>query len=282
MVKIALCSKVLQNMELADAMRAAAEIGFRAVELFTLKKHLPPDSSPETVAGLKKLLGELNLELASLCAYVGNFDTKTDAECEAQMEVFKRHLEQANALDAPFIRVNPTYHGTKRNATPDEVKRFCEWAAKCADLAAGSGRGICLENNLSMIGTVAGTAEVLKGINRPNVVCSYDPGNIIRADKKNYAKHAIKTFAGRIAILQVKQVTLDVENLEDSSVFVYYDEGDVDYSIIYQALASSKSLRYISVECHRPPTEGMTEKDVAKREYDLIREHAKAYFKDLA
>lgn len=63
---------------------------------------------------------------------------------------------------------------------------------------------------------------------------------------------------------------------------MFYDEGDVDYSEIYEAVRGARLLRYISVECHKPPDKGMTERDVAEREYRLIREHAEGYFDDLA
>ena len=281
MVKMCLCSKVLQNMELFDAMRVTAEIGYRAAEIFGIKKHLPPDTAVQRTEELGRLLGDLGIEVASLCAYVGNFDTLDDAGCSKQMDDFKKHVEQAVVLDARWIRVNPTYLGYKRVATESEVRRFAEWAARCADIAAEARRGICLENNLSMIGTVRGTAAVLKHIGRENVAVSYDPGNIIRMDRENYGPRAIKTFGKRIAILQVKQVRMDLANLEDASVFVYYDEGDVDYSAIYRAVAGLESLKYISVECHKPAGTGMTERDVAVREYALIREHAEPYFEDI-
>ncbi|HUW55069.1 MAG TPA: sugar phosphate isomerase/epimerase [Planctomycetota bacterium] len=281
MVKMCLCSKVLQGMELTDAMRAAADIGYRAVELFAIKTHLMPDDPESKTKELKALNDDLGIELASICAYVGGFDVKDDAACGQEIEKFRRHLAQADILDARYIRVNPTYVGYERVPTPDEKKRFAEWAGKCADLADRSGRGICLENNLNMIATVRGTSEVLDLIGRTNVVVSYDPGNIIRADGNNYGRNAVRAFGDRIAILQVKQIDMTIEPLDDPACFVFYDEGHVDYSQIYEALADSDVLEYVSVECHKPPEEGMTERDVAAREYRLIREHARAYFDDL-
>ena len=68
-----LCSKVLQNMDLADALVAAADIGYRAVELFGIEKHLPPGLPTARTKELAKLLSERGLEAASLCTYVGGF-----------------------------------------------------------------------------------------------------------------------------------------------------------------------------------------------------------------
>ena len=282
MVQMCLCSKLVQDMELFDAMHAAAEIGYRAVELFAVPKHLPVDTPPQRTRELAVLLGDVGIELASICAYVGGFDVKDDTACGQEIDKFRRHLAQADILDAPYIRVNPTYVGYASVPALDEKKRFAEWAGKCADLAAESGRGICLENNLNMIATVKGTADVIDLIDRENVVVSYDPGNIIRADRDNYGRNAIETFGDRIAILQVKQIDMSVESLEDPACFVFYDEGQVDYAQIYEAIAGSPALKYISAECHKPPQESMTERDVAAREYRLIREHAERYFADLA
>ena len=198
------------------------------------------------------------------------------------MEKFKKHVAQAEVLKAPWIRVNPTYVGYERVPSLDEKKRFAEWAAKCADLAAGAGCGIVLENNLNMVATLAGTVEVLDLIDRPNVKVSYDPGNIIRADKDNYGAKAVETLGDRIAILQVKQIDMSVTPLDDPKCFVYYDEGDVDYAQIFAAAAKVPAIEYISIECHKPPGEGMTETDVAAREYELVREHAAQFYGELA
>ena len=276
-----LCSKVLQNMDLPDALGAAADIGYRAVELFGIERHLPPDSPPGRTKELAALLSRRGLEAASLCTYVGGFDALDDEGCAKQMEDFKRHLEQAEVLDAPWLRVNPTYLGYERPASQDEVKRFAEWTARCADLAAESGRGVCLENNLSMIGTVNGTIEVLNEIHRENVVVTYDPGNIIRIDRENFGRNAVRTLGDRIAILQVKQIDMSLTDLEDPKCFVFYDEGGVDYDEVYREIAGSSALKYLSVECHKPPGKGMSERDVAAREYELIRRHAGKYLESL-
>ena len=119
-------------------------------------------------------------------------------------------------------------------------------------------------------------------IDRPNAKVSYDPGNIIRADRENYGRVAVEALGDRIGILQIKQIDMTLENLEDPACFVYYDEGHVDYSEIFEAAAAVPEMAYLSIECHKGPGEGMTEKDVAAREYRLVREHAGNYFRDLA
>lgn len=273
-MKMCLCSKVVAGMPLMDAMKAAADIGYGAVELFAIENHLPPGAPQSVSKELRSLLDDLGIELASLCSYVGNFDAKDQGECEEQMDVFRIQIEQAKILDIPWIRVNPAYRGYENPATMEEKKWFAEWAGKCADIAADAGLGICLENNLNMIATLAGTVEVLDLIDRDNAAASYDPGNIIRADKENYGAPAVEQLGERIAILQIKQIDMSLDDLQDSKVFVFYDEGDVDYTPIYKAIAGVKSAKYISVECHKLPVGDMTEKDVAAREYKLVREHA--------
>jgi sugar phosphate isomerase/epimerase len=282
MAGMCLCTKVLEHLDAPEALRTAAKIGYRAVELFGIKAHLPADTTEAGALELRRVKDDLGLEIATLCSYVGNFDVLDDAGCGRQYDDFKRYFGLANILGATWIRVNPKYLGFEREATGDEMKRFAEWCGKCADLAAVSDKGICLENNLSMIGTVAGTDQVLRLIGRKNVVVSYDPGNIIRADRENYGRNAVEMWGDRIAVLQVKQVRMDVPNLEDASVFTFYDEGHVNYDEVYGAVAPLKSLRFVSVECHRKPGEGMTEAGVAAREYELIKAHASKYIENLS
>jgi sugar phosphate isomerase/epimerase len=280
-VKMCLCTKVVQGLPLLDAIRAAADVGYGAIELFGIRNHLPVDTPDAKVKEAAKLCADLDVEVATICAYLGNFDSIDDAACEKQMDAFRRNLEFANVLDSRWIRVNPTYVGYERTPTPDDVERFAGWARRCADLAAKSGRGICLENNLNMIATLEGTLRTLEAIGRDNVAVSYDPGNIIRADKAHYGRPAVEALMDRIEVLQIKQIDTSLDNLEDPKCFVFYDEGHVDYDEIFRAIAPSKTLRFLSVECHKPPAAGMTEKDVAAREYKLVREHARKYFDGL-
>ena len=126
MIKMCLCSKVVMGLDLFDAMRTTADIGYKASELFAIANHLMPDDAESKTKELKALNDDLGLEIASICSYAGGYGVKDDAECEVEVETFKKQIEQAAILGAPWIRCNPTYVGYKRVPSLDEKKRFAE------------------------------------------------------------------------------------------------------------------------------------------------------------
>jgi len=178
--ELCLCSKILSKADLLGTIGKAHEIGYRGVELFGIDRHLPARIPVPAVRAAGNLAKQLGIEIVVLDAYVGEFETLPDADCVVQVDRFKRYLEMAVILDCALIRVNPKYLGHERTATDDEIRRFAEWTAKCADFAEPLGKDVVLENNLNMIATVAGTLRVLEAIGRDNVGLNYDPGNIYR------------------------------------------------------------------------------------------------------
>ena len=61
MVKMCLCTKVIQGLPLLDAIRAAADIGYGAIELFGTPNHLPVDTPDDSVKEAARLCDELDV-----------------------------------------------------------------------------------------------------------------------------------------------------------------------------------------------------------------------------
>jgi len=93
--------------------------GLTPQELFNRTKIVNAVAGQAAGAEMEEMLDDLDIEIATICSYAGNYDTKTDAECDEQFEVFKKQIDQANVIDAKYIRVNPTYVGYKRVPTDD-------------------------------------------------------------------------------------------------------------------------------------------------------------------
>ena len=250
---------------LLGVITKAHEIGYRGVELFGIDRHLPPRTPIPAVRACGNLAKQLGVGIVVLDTYVGEFEAKADAECEAQIDLFKRYLEMAVVLDCALIRVNPKYLGHDRAATEEEMRRFAEWTRRCADLAEPLGKDVVLENNLSMIATVAGTLRVLEAVGRKNVGLNYDPGNIYRVDD-GYGEAAVAAFGDRIRNVQVKQC-----NREGDRIDLLMEEGQVDYRKVFLALKAHGYRGYLSAECHRPADATMNEEAIARHEFEKIR-----------
>jgi sugar phosphate isomerase/epimerase len=262
---LAICSKILSKSDLLSVITKAHEIGYQGVELFGIDRHLPVGLPIPAVRLCGNLAKQLGVAIVVLDTYVGEFETRSDAECEAQVEQFKRYLEMAVILDCPMIRVNPKYLGWERSATEDEIKRLAEWTAKCADLAEPLGKEVVLENNLNMISTLKGTLRVLDAIGRKNVGVNYDPGNLYRSDP-DYGAAAVRALGKRIMNVQVKQCDQDGDRID-----LLMEEGKVDYRGVFAALREAGYTGHLSAECHRPADAKMNEDEIARHEYAAIK-----------
>lgn len=265
-MKVGICSKILQERPLEEAVREAGKIGYEGVEVFGVEKHLPPDTPPERAKKAAELASELGVEFVTLCTYVGGFDRKTDEECEKGLEDFRKYVELARLTGSTMIRVTPTYvgHDGLESITEDEKKRFAEWTRRCAELARDERLRIVLENNISMIATVKGTVEVLELIDMENVGVNYDPGNIFRVDD-GYGWEAVKAFGERIFNVQIKDV-----RREGDDIHLLLGEGEVDYHSVVEALNAAAYEGFVTAECHREPDEKMSDVEIAEHEFEAI------------
>ncbi len=265
-MKVGLCSKIVQERPLEEAIREAGRIGYEGMEVFGVQKHLPPETPAETAKKAAEIGRELGVEFVTLCSYVGGFDRKSDEECEEEMEKFGRYVELARATGSTMIRVTPTYvgHDGLSAITDDEKKRFAGWTRRCGELAREHKLRIVLENNLSMIATVRGTVEVLELIDMENVGVNYDPGNIFRVDE-GYGWEAVKAFGEKIFNVQIKDV-----RKEGDDIHLLLGEGDVAYRSVIEALNAVAYEGFATAECHREADDAMSDIDIAEHEFEAI------------
>ena len=265
-MKVGLCSKILQERPLEEAIREAGRIGYEGMEVFGVAKHLPPNADVEGARKAAGLARELGVEFVTLCSYVGGFDRKSDEECEKELEKFGRYVELARATGSTMIRVTPTFVGHEglKTIAEEEKKRFAEWTRRCAELARERKLRIVLENNISMIATVKGTVEVLELIDMENVGVNYDPGNIFRVDD-GYGWEAVKAFGERIFNVQIKDV-----RREGDDIHLLLGEGEVDYHSVVEALNAAAYEGFVTAECHREPDEKMSDVEIAEHEFEAI------------
>ncbi len=246
----------------------AAHIGYKGLEVFGTPGHLPADVSDQTAVEFKSFCDGLDLKIVTLATYVGDFEGLDDAGCRGMYEKFKRYVRVAEILECRHIRVNPKYLGDAREPVEEDYRRFCFWAAKCADYAAPHNKNVLLENNINIIKTVAGTLKALKYINRANVGLNYDPGNIYRCDSR-YGPEAVNAFGDRIFNVQVKQVS----GKDSNNIRLLLDDPDgaIDYLPVLRKLKTAGYKGFISAECHREPDEKMSSGDIAAHEFLQIK-----------
>jgi sugar phosphate isomerase/epimerase len=251
-------------MELPGVIAKAHEIGYRGVELFGIERHLPVGASIDAVRACGNAAKSLGVEVVVLDTYVGGFESRSDAECEAQVDLFRRYLEMAVVLDCHLIRVNPGPPGREGEAAADGIVRFASWTARCADLAEPLGKDVVLENGPGMFGTVAGTVRVLEAVNRGNVGLIYDPGSILRADAAD-AGLAVAAFHGRIWNVRVGRC-----DREEDRAGLPVEGEVVDFRGVFLALKAAGYEGYLTAGCSGPAGGAVGEEGIAKREFERI------------
>ena len=266
-IQIAICSKILQDYELAEAIQIAADVGYEGMEIFGVPKHLPADVEQAKVETASQLLHKLGLAAVTLGTYVGPFAENSDEQCRQELEAFKRYTEIAQALDCDLIRVIPGGPADPNDARDDHWYRSAHYIRECCDLALGRGLGVILENNFGLTATVDSTLELIYLVDRPNLGINYDPGNLYRLGKY-YGVEALERFGELVWNVQVKDC--DKRRGKDEWQLLL-GEGDVDYERIVGWLQESEYDGYVSAECHREPDEQMSAVDIARHEYDALR-----------
>ena len=266
-MRIAICSKILQEYDISEAVSIAADIGYEGIEIFGVEKHLPADVPEKKVRSLAGQLRNVGMECVTLCTYVGMFAQKSDDECMQEVEKFRRYLDIAQELECDMIRVQPGGPPQPSAAREDHWERAAHYLRECCDLALTPDLGVVMENNFGLSATCDATLDMIARVDRPNLGINYDPGNLYRMDRY-YGHEAIARFGELVWNVQVKDCYRD-DREDDYKLLL--GEGEVDYASIFSALDAAEYDGHVSAESHKDPTAEFTAADIAKHEYEAIR-----------
>ncbi len=130
---IALCTIAFREKLLEDALDAAAELGFQAVELWGREPHVGDEYDYNRVRLARKLCQERGLEIVALGSYVRFAPTKRSSGKKVDI---KQTLLAARTLRAPIVRVWASDIGSDQaddqlwRAAISEARQAAEQAAK--------------------------------------------------------------------------------------------------------------------------------------------------------
>jgi len=266
-LRIAICSKILQDHEISEAVSIAADIGYEGMEIFGVEKHLPDDVPDNKVRNLAGQIQNVGMEVVTLCTYVGQFAQKSDDECLQEVEKFRRYLWIAQELECDMIRVQPGGPPKPSAARDDHWERAAHYLRECCDLALTPDIGVVMENNFGLSATCDATLEMIARVDRPNLGINYDPGNLYRMDR--YYGHEVLARFGQLAWnVQVKDCYKD-DREDDYKLLL--GEGEVDYPSIFAWLNDVDYDGHLSAESHKEPTDDLSAVDIARHEYNAIR-----------
>lgn len=270
-MRTCLCSKVLQDHDLEEAVNIAGKIGYQGIELFGFERHLPSSIDLNRVRELRKLVDDLGMKVVVLATYVGGYSELTRRDRDKQIDEFKKYVAIAQELNCDMIRQQPG-GPSPTEAKNEHWQRCAEGLQEVADWGAKNGIKIVLENHRGgLVETVDSSLKLLQMIARENVGISYDPGNVYHAGAE-YRVEAIKKLGRAIFYVQIK----DVDETADEK-YPLLGEGKVDYDSVFQGLKEIGYPGYVAAECHKKPDEKMDSVGIARHEYAKIMEFLKKY-----
>ncbi|WP_207592808.1 TIM barrel protein [Halomontanus rarus] len=273
-----LFTKLFDDRSLDEAITTAAEIGFDGVEIMAREPHFPADTSHERAAEIKTLLDDHGLTVPCLATYTGGYSTKSDDECEAELEAFERFLALSEILEVDVLR-----HGaggpSVREATDEDFERAATWLRRAADVAAEYDRTVALEiHSHRLTETTDSTLRLLELIDRENVGVIHDAGNMYIVDDP-YGSESLAKLDDRVVHVHVK----DLSRIDDPSLSDAFSletprgeetfrreslgDGDIDHASVFEALAESGYDGYVTTETTARRIDRET---VATREYEAL------------
>ena len=267
-IRIAICSKILQEYDMLEAIEIAGELGYEGMEIFGVPKHLPDDVDDELVEATAQQLFNFGMTCVSLCTYIGVFAQKSDRECEEELSKFRRYMDIADRLGCKMIRVQPGGPPRPEQAREDHWLRAAYYLQECCDMALARDLDVIVENNFGLTATVDATLRLISLVDRPNLGINYDPGNLFRMDRY-YGPEAMARFGTLIFNVQVKDAAKS-RGLDEWKLLL--GEGEVDYRTIFRWLLDHGYIGFVSAECHREPDDELSAIDIARHEFIAIRD----------
>lgn len=202
---------------------------------------------------VRKLQGEYGLKVTSIGSPIGKVKLlDVDDGTHNRYVPFDKYLkedvataiERAQALDGRMIRGFSFYHPRGTDPWP-HVPKAAEQLAAIADKFAKADLVFALEVEANLIGQNGRLmAELARRVNRPNLVCIFDGGNI--SSQNIDAVHCVEEFQAMrkyLGYLHIKDYKID-QKLEWTGVvdeerlknFVPADQGDSGHEAIFRDL----------------------------------------------
>ncbi|MBI3942932.1 MAG: sugar phosphate isomerase/epimerase [Chloroflexi bacterium] len=242
-------------LSFAQLAEMAAGIGYQAVCI--RPSQVTVSTSNGEIRRMRDILEETGLEASMVC--LDPVIAANTADAGRPLQQIERHLEIAEILGAPLIRV-----GMKSGS---EIP----WAQRAADQARE--RGLCLVHQThtdSPFETVDACLEVLSRIDRPNFGLTVEPANLVLC-LQDYDAATLQRLSPYIFNVYIQNLRLNPNG--SSSICtnqgeVRYDrlavgdEGGIDFDRFFDGLRAAGYDGYVT--SHQPAIPGRDIRELAQ------------------
>jgi len=200
--------------------------GLEAVDLFDSMLQ----ATGETIDGARKLLGGLGLEPSMYCVRTDLVSSAAPERAQS-LDTVRRGIEACCQLGITQLLSYGAQHNNEGN---DAVARYVDGLQHAADLCAGQGITLSIENAGRMCHTPAELKRCVDMVNRPNMKITFDGGNFILAGCDSHA--AVDLLAKDIVHVHVKSFVPAPDLTPRPYRYCPTGEGSPDYRYIRDVL----------------------------------------------
>jgi sugar phosphate isomerase/epimerase len=270
-----------------EFIRKTAALGYSAVELGGKRPHLSPLDYPddESLAAVRDAARDAGIEIATIAGYTdftagrGTVDVPL---VEMQIRYVGELARIARSLGAKIVRVFSGYSPQTSDYQAD-WNRCVQALNEAAEVAAGYGVVLGLQNHHDIGASVEGFEELLADVNHPNLRAMFDPwsvalsGGDLYAAARRMAPRMVQTTLAdyvRIPRFAYRPQLVNYERLEPAAVrAVPLGDGFVDLDAFFAGLRDGGFSDYVAYEMCSPLRGGGREDNLdaaARKSLDAI------------
>jgi sugar phosphate isomerase/epimerase len=241
-MKTSVFSTSLTALDLEEAIRAAADVGYDAIELGCFAPHLTLETAETHGHEIGTWLRDVGLSVSAL-SLVRGYTAEDQAEWRAGVDETCRFIRLCGPFGTGIVKLMPGAPGS-RDATPQHWGRYRRAMDAIVPVAEAEGVKLAVETHLNTLSDSIDTAaRCIDGVNPAVVGVNLDFCNVHTCHES--ALDAIDRFRGRIYLTHVKDSLFTA----DSGEYVPMGQGKVGYPRIVERLRAVGYDGYLSVEC---------------------------------
>ena len=228
--------------DLEEQLDTLAAESMRSMELRSVWNRNVLDLTDEELGGIKTTLAERGIGVSSIGSPIGKVPV-TDP-FEPHMDRFRRALEAAHALEAPYVRVFSFFipEGEDPGLYRDEVLRRM---GALAVEAEGSGVTLLHENEKQIYGDVPERCrEILEGVGSPALRAAWDAANFVQCGVTRPYSEGFEALRPFVEYVHVKDAVAQTGRVVPAG------EGDGELRETVSALRASGFDGFFSLEPH--------------------------------
>lgn len=281
-MQLSVLTKLFDDRSLERACEVAADVGFDAVELMGRDPHFGPETTTEEAEELRALLNGLGLDVSCVASYTGGYLEKDPEERAQELETLERFCELAQVVGCSRVRHGPGGPPEHR-ATDEDFEEAIEWMGRACDVAAQYEIDLLVEiHSLTVVESADAARRLVDGIDRDNLGAIHDAGNMY-ISRKDFGRDSVEVLGDHLEHVHVKDElrvadeargTFELETPEGTELFQprLLGDGAADHGPLFSSLADRGYDGYVTLECHVPPHDTLTDRAIAECELHAVQE----------